>query len=165
MQWVPMSSTLTLDFTDSSFDDGLNNDGINDFVLSNNGAGLGVFDADGPMGPGDAYAEDNNITVAAGISAMEITTNAGTEFTFEFLDEDDTGDRTSGDAYTSAAMNDGNEVFKLSINEEYADGLDITNGDSMRVDIEKGHSTPASLFLGHTSEQRSARTTTDMSAR
>ena len=52
-------STLTLDFTDSSFDDGLNNDGITEFVLSNNGGGLGVFAADSPMGPNDAYAVDN----------------------------------------------------------------------------------------------------------
>ena len=52
-----MSSTLTLDFADSSFDDGLNN-GVTEFVLSNDGGGLGVFAADGPMGPGDAYVVD-----------------------------------------------------------------------------------------------------------
>ena len=46
-------STLTLDFTDSSFDDALDN-GITDFVLSNQGGGLGVFSADGKMGPNDA---------------------------------------------------------------------------------------------------------------
>ena len=129
-------STLTLDFTDSSFDDGLNNDGITEFVLSNNGGGLGVFAADSPMGPNDAYAVDNEINVAAGISAMEITTNAGTEFTFEFIDEDNSEDRTDGDSYTSAAMNDGNEVFTISMNEVlFADGLDITNGGSMEVTL------------------------------
>ena len=103
-----------------------------------------MFAADGPMGPNDAYAVDNEINVAAGISAMEITTNAGTEFTFEFIDEDNSEDRTDGDQYTSAAMNDGNEVFTLSMNEAlFEDGLDITNGDSIRVNItEEGYTTP-----------------------
>ena len=138
-----MSNTLTLDFTDSSFDDGLNKDGITEFVLSNEGGGLGVFAADGPFGPGDSYVADENINATAGLSAMAITTNPGTEFTFEFLDEDDSGDRTDKDAYVSAAMQDGNEVFTLSINEKhFADGIDITNGDSIRVDItEKGYTT------------------------
>ena len=105
-------------------------------MLSNNSGGLGVFAADSPMGPNDAYAVDNEINVAAGISAMEITTNAGTEFTFEFIDEDNSEDRTDGDLYASAAMNDGNEVFTLSMNEVlFEDGLDITNGDSMPVTI------------------------------
>ena len=83
--------------------------------------------------------------MAAGISAMEITTNAGTEFTLSSLTRMTTEDRTDGDSYTSAAMNDGNEVFTLSMNEAlFADGLDITNGDSMPVDItEEGYSTPA----------------------
>ena len=137
-------STLTLDFTDSSFDDGLNNDGITEFVLSNQGGGLGVFEAGGPMGPNDAYAVDNDINVAAGISAMEITTNSGAEFTFEFHDEDDSEDRSTGDEYSSAAVDNGNEVFNISMNEAFfADGLDITNGDSIRIDItEKGHSSP-----------------------
>ncbi len=129
-------STLTLDFTDSSFDDGLNNDGITEFVLSNNGGGLGVFAAGGPMGPDDAYAVDENINVAAGISAMEITTNAGTEFTFEFIDDDDSGDRSTGDDYSAGAADESGEVFNLAMNEQYfADGLDITNGGSMEVTI------------------------------
>ena len=138
-------STLTLDFTDSSFDDALDN-GITDFVLSNQGGGLGVFSADGNMGPNDALLVDNDINVAAGISAMEITTNAGTEFTFEFLDEDGDGERSTGDAYSSAAVDhhDGSEIFNVGISEAFfADGIDITNGDSIQVDfIEKGYSNP-----------------------
>ena len=95
-----------------------------------------MFAADGPFGPGDSYVADENISAAAGLSAMAIKTNPGTEFTFEFLDEDDSGDRTDKDQYVSAAMQDGNEVFTLSINEKhFADGIDITNGDSIRVDI------------------------------
>ena len=74
---------------------------------------------------------------------METTTNAGTEFTFEFLDEDGDGSPT-GDAYSSAAVDhrDGSEIFNVGISEAFfADGIDITNGDSIRVDfIEKGHS-------------------------
>ena len=146
-------STLTLDFTDASFDaDAGENyivDPSNNLVFEMQADGSTDFSA--PLldrDSGQNVSKDS--TGINAISSMAMSVPVDTSFAFEFLDnpsDDGTSNedvRSTGDQYAASGDVSGKDITLFMNEAMFADGIDVTNGDTFKIEVTEvgtGHGT------------------------
>jgi len=136
-------STLSLDFSDASFDQD-----VETYIIDPSDNLVFEMKKDGTVGTplvdsetGENVGDDDPAGIGA-ISAMAISAPPGSTFDFEFIDnpeDDGTSDedvRSNGDQYAARADVSADGVTILMNEAMFEPGLDIVNGSTMSIAIE-----------------------------